>query len=87
MVNKFVLVGKVHVISKDNPDYPGFYIQPQGKNHLVPVSLHKDDEADQVLKAQIKMLANGAIVGVSGEIEMEYGEIKLYMGKVVIISK
>ena len=87
MVNKFVLVGKVSVISKDNPDYPGFYIKPIGKNHLIPVSLHKDDEADQILKAQINMLANGSTVGVSGSIEIEYGEIKLYMDKLSIISK
>lgn len=86
MTNKFVIVGKVSVISKDNPDYPGFYIQPQGKNHLVPVSLHKDEDADQVLKAQLNRLQNNMVVGASGEIEVEYGEIKLYMNKLVIIS-
>ena len=44
MVNKFVIVGKVQVISKDNPDYPGFYINPLGEDKLIPVSLRRDEE-------------------------------------------
>lgn len=88
MVNKFVLVGKVSVISKDNPDYPGFYITPLGEDKLIPVSLRRDEEyLDQIMAAQLKQLSNGMAVGVSGKIDMTMAGIKLRAEKITIISK
>lgn len=88
MVNKFVIVGKVSVISKDNPDYPGFYITPLGEDKLIPVSLRRDEEyLDQIMAAQLKQLSNGMAVGVSGKIDMTMAEIKLRAEKITIISK
>ena len=88
MVNKFVLVGKVSVISKDNPDYPGFYITPLGEDKLIPVSLRRDEEyLDQIMAAQLKQLSNGMAVGVSGKIDMTMAGIKLHAEKITIISK
>lgn len=88
MLNKFVLVGKVSVISKDNPDYPGFYITPLGEDKLIPVSLRRDEEyLDQIMAAQLKQLSNGMAVGVSGKIDMTMAGIKLHAEKITIISK
>lgn len=88
MVNKFVLVGKVSVISKDNPDYPGFYITPLGEEKIIPVSLRRDDELlDQIQIAQLKQLANGMTVGVSGKIDCTMAGIKLRAEKITIITK
>ena len=88
MVNKFVIVGKVSVISKDNPDYPGFYITPLGEDKLIPVSLRRDEEyLDQIMAAQLKQLSNGMAVGVSGKIDMTMAGIKLRAEKITIISK
>lgn len=88
MVNKFVLVGKVSVISKDNPDYPGFYITPLGEDKLIPVSLRRDEEyLDQIMAAQLKQLNNGMTVGVSGKVDITMAGIKLRAEKITIISK
>ena len=88
MVNKFVVVGKVSVISKDNPDYPGFYITPLGEDKLIPVSLRRDEEyLDQIMAAQLKQLSNGMAVGVSGKIDMTMAGIKLRAEKITVISK
>ncbi len=90
MTNKFVIVGKVQVISKDNPDYPGFYIKPIGEEALIPISLHREEDADQILKAQINLLKNNMLVGVSGTIGMtplnEF-RVKLYADRITIITK
>jgi hypothetical protein len=88
MVNKFVVVGKVSVISKDNPDYPGFYITPLGEDKLIPVSLRRDEEyLDQIMAAQLKQLNNGMTVGVAGKVDMTIAGIKLRAEKITIISK
>lgn len=88
MVNKFVIVGKVSVISKDNPDYPGFYITPLGEDKLIPVSLRRDEEyLDQIMAAQLKQLNNGMAVGVAGKVDMTMAGIKLRAEKITIISK
>ena len=90
MTNKFVIVGKVQVISKDNPDYPGFYIKPVGEETLIPISLHRDEDADQILKAQINLLQNNNLVGVSGKIGMgnlNSSKVKLYADRITIITK
>lgn len=88
MTNKFVIVGKVQVISKDNPDYPGFYIAPFGESKLIPVSLRREDELlDQIMIAQVKQLSNGMTVGVAGKIDMTMAGIKLRAEKITIISK
>lgn len=90
MINKFVILGKVQLISKDNPDYPGFYIQPTGEDNLIPISFHRDENVDYVLKEQVKQLNNNSLVCVSGNIKMtplnQY-RIKLYADKLTIISK
>lgn len=88
MTNKFVIVGKVNVISKDNPDYPGFSLTPLGEDILIPVSLRRADVyLDQIMAAQLKQLSNGMIVGVAGKIDMAMAGIKLRAEKITIISK
>lgn len=88
MTNKFVIVGKVNVISKDNPDYPGFSLTPLGEDILIPVSLRRADVyLDQIMAAQLKQLSNGMIVGVAGKIDMTMAGIKLRAEKITIISK
>ncbi len=90
MLNKFILVGKVQLIGKDNPDYPGFYLQPTDEDSLIPISFHRGENADYVLKEQVKQLSNNSIVCVSGNIRMTpYNQyrIKLYADKLTIISK
>lgn len=88
MTNKFVIVGKVQTISKDNPDYPGFYVNPLGEDKLIPVSLRRDEEyLDQIMAAQLKQLTNGMTVGVSGKVDMTMAGIKLRVEKIAIISK
>lgn len=88
MTNKFVIVGKVNVISKDNPDYPGFSLTPLGEDILIPVSLRRADVyLDQIMAAQLKQLSNGMTVGVAGKIDMTMAGIKLRAEKITIISK
>lgn len=88
MTNKFVIVGKVQTISKDNPDYPGFYVSPLGEDKLIPVSLRREDELlDQIMVAQLKQLSNGMTVGVAGKVDMTMAGIKLRAEKITIISK
>lgn len=88
MTNKFVIVGKVQTISKDNPDYPGFYINPLGEDKVIPVSLRRDEEyLDQIMAAQLKQLSNGMLVGVTGKVDMTMSGIKLHAEKITIISK
>lgn len=88
MTNKFVIVGKVQVISKDNPDFPGFSVIPLGDDTLIPISLRRADlYVDQIMVAQLKQLTNGMTVGVSGKVEMTMAGIKLRAEKIVIISK
>lgn len=88
MTNKFVIVGKVNVISKDNPDYPGFSLTPLGEDILIPVSLRRADVyLDQIMAAQLKQLSNGMIVGVTGKVDMAMAGIKLRAEKITIISK
>lgn len=88
MTNKFVIVGKVQTISKDNPDYPGFYVNPLGEDKLIPVSLRREDKlTDQVMVAQLNQLSNGMLVGVTGKVDMTMTGIKLRVEKIVIISK
>lgn len=88
MTNKFVIVGKVQTISKDNPDYSGFYVNPLGEDKLIPVSLRREDElVDQIMAAQLKQLSNGMTVGVAGKVDMTMAGIKLRVEKITIISK
>lgn len=88
MTNKFVIVGKVQTISKDNPDFPGFYVNPLGEDKLIPVSLRREDKlTDQIMVAQLNQLSNGMLVGVSGKVDMTLTGIKLRVEKIVIISK
>lgn len=88
MINKFMVVGKVNVISKDNPDFPGFYITPIGEDILIPVSLRRADVyVDQILAAQLKQLSNEMTVGVVGKVDMAMAGIKLCAEKITIISK
>ncbi len=88
MTNKFVIVGKVQTISKDNPDYPGFYVNPLGEDKLIPISLRREDELlDQIMVAQLKQLSNGMTVGVTGKVDMTMAGVKLRAEKIVIISK
>lgn len=88
MTNKFVIVGKVQTISKDNPDFPGFYVNPLGEDKLIPVSLRREDELlDQIMIAQVKQLSNGMTVGVTGKVDMTMAGIKLRAEKITIISK
>ena len=87
MTNKFVIVGKVRVIS-DNPDYPGLSIIPLGEDVLIPISLRRADSyLDQTMFAQLKQLNDGMTVGVSGKIDVTMVGIKLRAEKIVIISK
>lgn len=88
MLNKFVIVGKVQTISKDNPDFPGFYVNPLGEDKLIPVSLRREDKLiDQVMAAQLNQLSNGMLVGVTGKVDMTLTGIKLRVDKITIISK
>lgn len=88
MLNKFVIVGKVQTISKDNPDFPGFYVNPLGEDKLIPVSLRREDKLiDQVMAAQLNQLSNGMLVGVTGKVDMTLTGIKLRVEKITIISK
>jgi len=88
MLNKFVIVGKVQTISKDNPDFPGFYVNPLGEDKLIPVSLRREDKLiDQVMAAQLNQLSNGMLVGVTGKVDMTMTGIKLRVEKITIISK
>lgn len=88
MLNKFVIVGKVQTISKDNPDFPGFYVNPLGEDKLIPVSLRREDKLiDQVIAAQLNQLSNGMLVGVTGKVDMTLTGIKLRVEKITIISK
>lgn len=86
MINKFMIVGKVQIISKDNPDYPGFYVTPIGEeSNLIPISLRKNQ--DLVQSAIFDQLKNGMVVGVNGKIDATMCGIKLRLEKITIISK
>lgn len=85
MINKFVLVGKVSVLSKDNPDYPGFYITADEEEKVIPVSLRKNQDLVQL--ATLDQLSNGMIVGVNGVIDVTMSGIKLRAEQITIISK
>lgn len=86
MINKFVLVGKVSVLSKDNPDYPGFYITALDEEEkLIPVSLRKNQDLVQL--ATLDQLKNGMTVGVNGVIDVTMAGIKLRAEQITIISK
>lgn len=86
MINKFMIVGKVQIIGRDNPDYPGFYVEPIGEeSNLIPISLRKNQ--DLVQSAIFDQLKNGMTVGVNGKIDMTLSGIKLRVEKITIISK
>ena len=85
MLNKFMVVGKVQIIGRDNPDYPGFYVAPIGEeSNLIPISLRKNQ--DLVQTAIFEQLKNGMTVGVNGKIDMTLSGIKLRVEKITIIS-
>lgn len=86
MLNKFMVVGKVQIIGRNNPDYPGFYVAPIGEeSNLIPISLRKNQ--DLVQAAIFDQLKNGMTVGVNGKIDMTLSGIKLRVEKITIISK
>lgn len=86
MINKFMLVGKVSVLSNDNPDYPGFYITVLDEEEkVIPVSLRKNQ--DLVQSTILDQLSNGMIVGVNGVIDVTMAGIKLRAERITIISK
>lgn len=86
MINKFVLVGKVSVLSKDNPDYPGFYITAlDGEEKVIPISLRKNQDLVQL--SILDQLENGMTVGVNGVIDMTMAGIKLRAEQITIISR
>lgn len=86
MLNKFMIVGKVQIISRGNPDYPGFYIAPIGEeSNLIPISLRKNQ--DLVQAAIFDQLKNGMTVGANGKIDMTLSGVKLRAEKITIISK
>ena len=84
MLNNFTTVGKVSVISQENSDYPGFYVELYTEEStLIPISLNKDT----YLESLLDQLKNGMVVCVNGKIQMKSEEIKLVAEKVAIISK
>lgn len=86
MINKFMVVGKVQIISRANPDYPGFYVEPIGEEgNLIPFNFRKNQ--DLVQAAIFNQLKNGMTVGVNGKIDMTLSGIKLRVEKITIISK
>lgn len=88
MTNKFILVGKVSVLSKDNPDYPGFYITPlYEEEKVIPINLRINKVLDYDNINMLEQLQNGMVIGVNGKIDANIFGIKLRAEKITIISK
>ena len=83
MINEFHLVGKVNVLSKDNPDYPGIYLELfEETNELVPISF-----STEVLQRHLNVLSNGDVVGIKGRVSMKDTEVILIAERLTIISR
>ena len=81
MLNKFHLIGRVNVLAKDNPDYPGFYLELLETKELVPISV-----SDSV-ESQLSFLQNNDVVGVNGKITIKDTEVILLAERFVIVSR
>lgn len=82
MFNQFHLIGRVNVLSKDNPDYPGIYLEVLETKELVPVSF-----TTEVLKKHLDLLANGDVVGIKGRISMKDSQVVLIAERVTVVSR
>lgn len=82
MFNQFHLIGRVNVLAKDNPDYPGIYLEVLETKDLVPVSF-----TTEVLKKHLDLLSNGDVVGIKGRVSMKDTEVLLIAERVTIVSK
>lgn len=81
MINQFHLIGRVNVLSKDNPDYPGFYLELLETKELVPISVSDS------LESQLSFLQNNDVVGVNGKITIKDTEVILLAERFVIVSR
>lgn len=81
MINRFHLIGKVNVLSKDNPDYPGIYVELLETKEFVPVSF-----STEVMQHHLKVLSNGDVVGINGRISMKDTDIILIAERVILVS-
>ena len=82
MINQFHLIGRVNVLSKDNPDYPGIYVELLETKELVPISF-----STEVMKHHLNVLSNGDVVGIKGRVSMKDTEIILVAERVTLISR
>lgn len=82
MINQFHLIGRVNVLSKDNPDYPGIYVELLETKELVPVSF-----STEVMHHHLKVLSNGDVVGIKGIVSMKDTEVLLVAERVTLISR
>lgn len=82
MFNQFHLIGRVNILSKDNPDYPGIYLEVLETKDLVPVSF-----TTEVLKKHLNLLSNGDVVGIKGRVSMKDTEVVLIAERVTVVSR
>jgi RNase P/RNase MRP subunit p29 len=83
MINQFHLIGRVNVLSKDNPDYPGIYLELfEETKELVPISF-----SNEVLQRHLNVLSNGDVVGIKGRVSMKDSQVVLIAERVTVISR
>jgi hypothetical protein len=81
MFNQFHLMGRINVLSKDNQDYPGFYLEVLETKELVPISVPDS------LESQLSFLQNNDVVGVKGKITIKDTEVILLAERFVLCSR
>lgn len=79
--NIAILLGRVNLISKDNPDYPGIYLKLLETEDLIPVSIPEG------LIPQLNLLSNNDVIGVDCRIAMKDNQIILIAKRIIICSR
>lgn len=82
MINQFNLLGRVNVLSKDNPDYPGIYLELLDTKELVPISFNPE-----VMHSYLKELSNGDVIGIKGRVSMKDTQVILITERITLVSR